>query len=177
MKQIDMKALGSNIVYFRKAIDLNQSQLARRTGIAPSSISRYENGVQLPDLSTLFTIAEALSCSMDQLVRGQSGKPKTHDAFDFSNHDSREKMLLGDISELIFAGVLVPISDDPKYFNQYMFNDNTGELDEFFHKILKAVELSDELGLGGWFQLREATIRKYEKKWQQAIQMTKNKPQ
>ena len=176
MNQIDMKALGSNIVFFRKAIGLNQSQLARRTGIAPSSISRYENGVQLPDLSTLFAIAEALGCSMDQLVRGQSGKPKTHDAFDFSNHDSREKMLLSDISELIFAGVLVPASDDPKFSNQYMFNDDTGELDEFFHKILKAVELSDELGIGGWFQLRESTIKKYEKKWQEAIKMIKERP-
>ena len=53
---------------------MSQRELARRSGIDVSTISRIETGKVQPSLSTLVRVAEGLTVSLDQLV-GRSEHP------------------------------------------------------------------------------------------------------
>lgn len=53
----------------RVAKNLTQQQLADKCGIKQNSISRYEKGVREPSIKVLMTLAKALDCSIDELLR------------------------------------------------------------------------------------------------------------
>jgi len=49
--------------------NLQQSELAQITGISPSSIARYEANKRIPSLFTAYVLAQALGCSLEDLIR------------------------------------------------------------------------------------------------------------
>jgi len=57
---MDKKKLGKKIRLARVELDLNQTNLARKIDAKQKSISRYENGVSLPNLETLVKMAKVL---------------------------------------------------------------------------------------------------------------------
>jgi len=57
---MDKKKLGKKIRLARVELDLNQTDLARKIDAKQKSISRYENGVSLPNLETLVKMAKVL---------------------------------------------------------------------------------------------------------------------
>ena len=56
----------------RERLFVTQAELCDRTGIAEATISRLENGMQRPRISTVRKIADALGVSPDELVDWQS---------------------------------------------------------------------------------------------------------
>ena len=52
----------------RQRLFVTQAELAERTGIAEATLSRLENGVQRPRISTVRKIAEALGVAPEDLV-------------------------------------------------------------------------------------------------------------
>lgn len=68
-----MSSVGENVVRIRKRIGLSQKELAARLGIAQSSTWSVEKGTkdkQAVELRTLFRLAKALDCSIEDLVVG-----------------------------------------------------------------------------------------------------------
>lgn len=63
----DDAPLGEKLKAVRKAAGLDQRQLAAMTGFSQVDISRWEAGRE-PKATTLKKLAEALGCSMDDLV-------------------------------------------------------------------------------------------------------------
>ena len=63
--------LGSRIKSMRTQANLSQTDLAKRVGVTPSSISQIESGLIYPSLPALFRMAEVLSVDMGALF--QSG--------------------------------------------------------------------------------------------------------
>ena len=61
------ETLGTNIMRLRKEAGLTQEQLANALGISYQAVSKWENGVSCPDISTLPLIADLFSVSMDSL--------------------------------------------------------------------------------------------------------------
>ena len=57
----------------RKVLDISQQQLARISGIAQSSISRYENGEGGITLEYIVKLANVLECSPLYLVSDEFG--------------------------------------------------------------------------------------------------------
>jgi transcriptional regulator with XRE-family HTH domain len=53
----------------REALRLTQEQLAERTGLHVTTISKIERGQQVPSLALFALIARALSCPPDELLR------------------------------------------------------------------------------------------------------------
>ena len=51
--------------------DMSQRELAEKTGMTEVSISRYVSDVRSPNLKALMKIADALGCTIDELVRGK----------------------------------------------------------------------------------------------------------
>ena len=62
------KSLGRNIAARRKQLSWTQGQLAERVGVDAETISRFERGVHLPSLPTLFKLASVMMVDMGDLV-------------------------------------------------------------------------------------------------------------
>ena len=59
--------LGKKIRQLRFKAGLTQEQLADRLGISPQSVSKWENAVAMPDISTLPLLAEVFGVTIDDL--------------------------------------------------------------------------------------------------------------
>lgn len=59
--------LGKKIKQLRFKAGLTQEQLAEKLGIAPQSVSKWENAVAMPDIATLPLLAETFGVSIDDL--------------------------------------------------------------------------------------------------------------
>ncbi|MBO6014667.1 MAG: helix-turn-helix domain-containing protein [Oscillospiraceae bacterium] len=59
--------LGKKIRQLRFKAGLTQEQLAEKMGIAPQSVSKWENAVAMPDISMLPLLAETFGVSIDDL--------------------------------------------------------------------------------------------------------------
>lgn len=59
--------LGKKIKQLRFKAGLTQEQLAERLGIAPQSVSKWENAVAMPDITTLPLLAEIFGVTIDDL--------------------------------------------------------------------------------------------------------------
>jgi transcriptional regulator with XRE-family HTH domain len=62
------KAMGLRLAELRERRQLNQAELAKRTGLQPSMISHAEGGVRLPSVPALFSIADELNVTLDYLL-------------------------------------------------------------------------------------------------------------
>lgn len=63
-----MNTIGKNICTLRKQNGLTQEELAGRLNVSFQAVSKWENGVSLPDVSTLPLLAKSLGCSIDSLL-------------------------------------------------------------------------------------------------------------
>jgi len=61
---------GANLRRQRLAKGLSQEQLAEKTGIHPSEVSRLERAARDPRLSTIVKLARGLDVSAERLVKG-----------------------------------------------------------------------------------------------------------
>ncbi len=59
---------GKRIRATRKARNLSQDELARRSGVAQTTISRVETGVHEPQLPSIRRLAEVLDVPVKELV-------------------------------------------------------------------------------------------------------------
>lgn len=90
-----------------KELSLKQDELAERTGIGQSTISRYVNNKQVPELAPAVALAQALECDLGWLV-GISGLEKK-DAKDQAHSKGgaklapKERQLLDNALEILRA--------------------------------------------------------------------------
>jgi len=62
------QSIGANIKAMRRALGLNQEDLAEKLGLTQANISRIEASVKGPSAETLLAIAEALGCDVRELM-------------------------------------------------------------------------------------------------------------
>lgn len=65
---LDMSAVGRRIAAARKVRGMSQEELAERSGVATSAITRYETGDMMPGFSRVAAIADALGVTTDWLA-------------------------------------------------------------------------------------------------------------
>ncbi|MEW6663031.1 MAG: helix-turn-helix domain-containing protein [Bacillota bacterium] len=64
--------IGARIKQLREELGLSQNELARRAGIAQSSLSYLESGAKSPSVDTLLLICKALGVSLTEFL-GETG--------------------------------------------------------------------------------------------------------
>ena len=64
-----MISLGNNIKYARKKLGLTQEELATQIGVTPQAVSKWENDLSCPDISSLPNLAEVLGVSVEDLMQ------------------------------------------------------------------------------------------------------------
>lgn len=68
---MDQIKVGEFISTIRKEKQLTQKDLAEQLGVSDKTISRWETGKGLPDISTMLPLCELLDISINELVSGQ----------------------------------------------------------------------------------------------------------
>ena len=138
-----MKALCNNLKRLRLAKKLTQEQAARALGVSAQSVSRWECGTTLPDVTVLPQIARLYCVTIDDLYRETSVAydnyaqrlgsvfEATHQPEDFIRADQEYQKLLksGDYTneDLRLYGIL----------HQYMMEVCMEKAEEIFDRVLK----------------------------------------
>ncbi|MDE7185952.1 MAG: helix-turn-helix domain-containing protein [Lachnospiraceae bacterium] len=68
---MDQKKTGSFLKELRKEKALTQEQLAEILGVTNRSISRWENGVNMPDFDLVIELANYFGVSIDEFLNGE----------------------------------------------------------------------------------------------------------
>lgn len=68
---MDQKKIGTFLRELRKEKNLTQEQLAEILGATNRSISRWENGVNMPDLDLVIEIANYYNVSIEEILDGE----------------------------------------------------------------------------------------------------------
>ena len=76
MKTIDLITIGLQIRRIRKDKNLRLQEIANRTGLSKSLLSKVENFRTIPSLPVLLRISNALNVDMAELVKGINKKHK-----------------------------------------------------------------------------------------------------
>lgn len=68
---MDPKVFGAFIQTRRKALGMNQAQLAEKLHVTAKAVSRWERGVGFPDIKLLQPLADALEISIAELMQSK----------------------------------------------------------------------------------------------------------
>lgn len=68
---MDNKKIGAFIAEHRKKQGLTQEQLGERLHVSNKTISRWENGNYMPDISLLKPLSDELNVSVNELLAGE----------------------------------------------------------------------------------------------------------
>ena len=69
---MDMARVGGIIAGRRKAKGLTQMQLAERVGVTNKAVSKWERGLNYPDIALLELLAASLELTVPELLRNIS---------------------------------------------------------------------------------------------------------
>ena len=86
---MDTKQVGRFIAYNRRKKGLTQEQLGERLGVSNKTVSRWENGNYMPDLSLLEPLSRELDVTLNELLAGEAmEKEKTAEATEKNLRDA-----------------------------------------------------------------------------------------
>lgn len=68
---MNQERIGKFISELRKKNNMTQEQLAEAIGVTNKSISRWENGKTMPDISMLKDLSNKLNCTIPELLNGR----------------------------------------------------------------------------------------------------------
>lgn len=71
---MDLKKIGQYIQKKRKELGLTQAELAEKLGMSNKSVSKWERGVCLPDVSVYMELCEILGISLNEFIAGEDIK-------------------------------------------------------------------------------------------------------
>ena len=73
---MEQQKIGSFLKELRKEQNLTQEQFAEQLDVSGRSVSRWETGINMPDISLLVEIAEFYDVSISEIIDGErkSGK-------------------------------------------------------------------------------------------------------
>lgn len=73
---MDQKKIGRHLAEKRKEKSLTQARLAEMLDVSDRSVSRWENGATMPDVSLFVPLCAALDMTLDEFLSGQSAQPQ-----------------------------------------------------------------------------------------------------
>ena len=67
---MNQEAIGTYIKQKRIEKSLSQEQLAEKLGVSKNTVSRWERGINIPDLGLLDSLASALNTGVSEIIKG-----------------------------------------------------------------------------------------------------------
>jgi len=72
---MDQIKIGTLISELRKEKQLTQEQLGEKLGVSQKSVSRWETGKNMPDISLLKSLSDELGITVSELIEGEKQEP------------------------------------------------------------------------------------------------------
>ena len=69
--KMDQKQIGSFLKELRKEKNITQEQLAEQLNVSGRTVSRWETGNNMPDISLLVEISELYDVSIPEIINGE----------------------------------------------------------------------------------------------------------
>lgn len=69
--------LGERLVRLRNQKELSQDALAEMLGVSRQSVSKWETDASVPELDKLIRLSDLFEVSLDELVKGEAGRPSS----------------------------------------------------------------------------------------------------
>ena len=112
---MDMKKIGGFLKFLRKERGLTQEQAGEIFMVAGRTISRWENGVNMPDLNLLIQIAEYYDVELEEILNGERRnedmdkklKDTILKAADYSELEKEKKAKAGNAGFMLMFSVCV----------------------------------------------------------------------
>lgn len=121
---MDQKKIGSFLRELRKEQRITQEDLAEKLNVSSRTISRWETGSNMPDISLLIEIADFFDVSIPEIINGERKSEKMDEevkevAEKLSDYADAEKVnIIKEIRKLSIGGVIALIG--------YFIIDTTG---------------------------------------------------
>ena len=112
---MNQEKIGKYIAIKRKALGMTQSELASKVYVTDKTISRWETGMYMPDLSTIVLLSDILNCSTYELLLGED-MDKTEEKTSNIETETRVLFPLNEEENIIKKLNLV---DDLKYKGKF----------------------------------------------------------
>ncbi len=169
---MDQQKIGQHLAEKRKEKFLTQAQLAEKLGVSDRSVSRWENGATMPDVSLFRPLCTALDMTLDEFLSGENLQPQPQPqvsmqymegyAHYLTARSRRRTALLASVLALVvlMTAALIVLCTDRTFFTgrceseflsgvtipvpRYCLYRGTGGMDEFTVK-LKTLRQPDEL--------------------------------
>ena len=104
---MDTLKIGKFIALKRKEKNMTQEELARILGVTNKTVSRWENGNYMPDLSLLKPLSEALGVSLNELLSGEEDVDVQKADENISNITNYSNLVINKIFKNIFIFIMV----------------------------------------------------------------------
>lgn len=143
---MNQEKIGKFILECRKKKNLTQSELAEKLGVTDKSVSNWENGRNMPDLSLFKPLCEILDISVNDLISGENVSQDEYQkkleeniisTIDYTNKKVLEKNnIIGII--LITFGVLLVITA----FSIFPSESSWGSIYSIFGGVISLIGVS-----------------------------------
>lgn len=151
---MNQEKIGKYIATCRKNKKLTQEQLAEKLGITSKSISKWENGKTMPDVSLFHSLCKELSITINDLLSGETTSKNNLDLsadklLDYSKYikkTEKKKSIILSIGLITLIGLFLIISI--LIFNKTFFK-NSYELDYMNNISISIPRYSYYRGTGG----------------------------
>ena len=94
---MQMNDIGDFLKSLRKSKGLTQLELADMLNVSNKTVSKWENGLGIPEMSTLLMLAEIYGVTVDDILRGSKkmpkGEDKTIERFQYMMHKSKHQYI------------------------------------------------------------------------------------
>lgn len=68
---MDTIKIGEFLKALRKAKGYTQEEVANHLMLSPKTISRWENGVRIPDINIISAVADFYNVTVDEILKGE----------------------------------------------------------------------------------------------------------
>lgn len=112
-----------NLIYFRKAANLTQLELAEKIHYSDKAISKWERAESLPDVTTLKDIADLFGITLDQLISKRTADNPVPPVVSSTKTKTKRRLIIALLSISLvwliaitvysFASMIVPTMESP----------------------------------------------------------------
>ena len=180
---MDQQKIGRHLAEKRKEKSLTQAQLAELLGVSDRSVSRWENGATMPDVSLFQPLCAALDMTLDEFLSGEPSSPQPQAQVSLQHMEGYARYLTARSRRrtarlaaalalaLLAAAILTVLCTDRTFFTgrceseflsgvtipvpRYCLYRGTGGMDEYTVK-LKTLRQPDELDV--WIHAYLSTL-------------------
>lgn len=185
---MDQKKIGSFIAALRKEKGFTQEQLGEKLNVSQRTVSRWETGRNMPDLSLLSVLCEVLGISLAELMKGERIAEQTITKEDASGILSsvlelvKEKQQVRNVLAALISGIITLIcmialynyefsinitttTDLESAINEYYFSDEVDadilERQAIGNRLIVLYAQNEHPTCGGLAQLEKGIFGKY----------------